>query len=543
CLFDAISMGPNQYPIVNLDRCKGCGKCVEVCPIGVISIARQTDRLLKFNLKNDCLAPCEQKCPAQIDIPLFISQMLKNDYESALLTIKERNPLVLTVSRLCAHACENICRRNIADEGVAISKLERFLGEWEMDSNKHVPIICAPDTGHKVALVGSGPAGLSCAYFLRRLGHRPVIFEKRSKPGGMLRYGIPDYRLSKDIVDWDIEGILKLGVKIETNAVLGKQFTLDDLKARGFESIFLGLGAWSTPLLCIQGENAAGVVNSLDFLAEAGVNITTLEGEKVVVVGESNTAMDCARICIRLGALSVIVICPQDQKGMSARKSDVERAMEEGVEIMFLTVPFQIKSDNYGHVTYIEYSQLLPIEGKNGAKIYNKIPGSGDMLEAQLVIAAYERKPDLYYLCHEEKPDYQFKTSGKWTLTANKDTLLAGDPNVFTAGDMYTGRATVINAVADGRKAARSIHYMLSQGEIPIPENLQRKINTKSIIKNIEVQEHIPKLIVSETPAEFRKLSLRRDIAGKLPKDLIIKEARRCLNCGTICYDQSKKTA
>ena len=153
-------------------------------------------------------------------------------------------------------------------------------------------------------------------------------------------------------------------------------------------------------------------------------------------------------------------------------------------------------------------------------------------------MAAYERKPDLYYLCHKENPAYKLKASSKWTLIANKDTLLAGSPNVFTAGDMYTGRATVISAVADGCKAARSIHYMLSQKNIPIPKNLQRKINTKSIIKNVQVPEHIPKLTVPEIPAETRKLALRRDLVGAIPKEQVITEAKRCLNCGTTCYGQ-----
>jgi formate dehydrogenase (NADP+) beta subunit len=538
CPFGAISMGPHQYPVVNLDKCRGCGKCVKICPRSVILIAGQTDRLLKLNLKEDCLAPCEQKCPAQVDIPLFISQMLNKDYESALLTIKERNPLVLTVSRTCPHVCENICRRNVADDGVAIGRLERFLGEWEMNSSKHVPILCGPDTGHAVAVVGGGPAGLSCAYFLRRIGHRPVIFEKRSNLGGMLRYGIPEYRLPRQVVEWDIQGILNLGVEVETNVELGRDFTLNDLKTKGFGAVFLGLGAWSTPLLCIEGENVDGVVSSLDFLANAGVNITTLEGKNVAVVGESNTAMDCARICIRLKARSVVVICPKEQKKMSARKSDVNRAMEEGVEILFLSLPFRVKSDRYGTVTHLEYSKLMPIEGKK-SEIYNKVPGSGDMVEAQLIIAAYERKPDLYNLLHEERPDYKFKVSEKWTLNADKDTLLAGKPNVFTAGDMYTGRATVINAVADGRRAARSIHFMLSRGMIPIPDNLQRKINTKSILKNVQISEHIPRVVVSEVPVEIRKCSLTQDIVGTITKEQVANEAKRCLCCGTTCYNKN----
>jgi NADPH-dependent glutamate synthase beta subunit-like oxidoreductase len=214
-------MGIYGVPEIDPLKCRGCGRCRRICPHGVISISGIFTRLLSLHLQEDCLAPCQQKCPAQIDIPRFIRQVREQNFPQALATLKERNPLVLTVGRVCTHPCETICRRNIADEGVAVGRLERFLGEWEMAKGRHIRLDCAPDTGCKIAVIGSGPAGLSCAYFLKRLGHNPTLFEARSKPGGMLRYGLPEYRLPTAVVDWEIQGILGLGISVSTGMTLG----------------------------------------------------------------------------------------------------------------------------------------------------------------------------------------------------------------------------------------------------------------------------------------------------------------------------------
>jgi NADPH-dependent glutamate synthase beta subunit-like oxidoreductase len=460
-----------------------------------------------------------------------------------LLTIKERNPLVICASRVCHHPCENICRRNIADQGVAIGQLERFLGEWEMNSGCRVPLSCAPDTGHKIAVVGSGPAGLSCAYFLRRMGYHPTLFESRRQLGGMLRYGLPEYRLPNKVVDWEIQGILDLGVQAKTQCALGSDFSIDDLLDKGFEAVFLGLGAWIVPPLCVRGESAFGVTGSLDFLSRAGSDITTLEGVEVVVIGESNTAMDCARTCVRLKAACVSILCPCDDRHMSARKRDVERAMEEGVTIHFLAIPAKVCSDLDERVTGVNYHAMIPTDkpGEIDSRPADNDSDNLKHIDVQLVIAAYEREPDLDYLLHDSRLEGRFRASPKGTLAADPDTLMASSPNVFTAGDIYTGRSTVINAIADGRRAARSIHLQISGGQVSMPKDLRRKLNKDSILKAVQVPTHIPRVIVPEIGPEIRIKSLSQNIVGSITESQAREEVLRCLQCGTTCYDKEEK--
>ena len=541
CPFEAIHMGPDNLPVVNPNRCKGCGRCADVCPRGVISIVSMTARLLHFNEESDCLAPCVQRCPAQINVPLYIRKIREGDLTGALLTIKERNPFPLACGRVCLHLCENICRRNIADHGVAINRLQRYLGEWEMNSGTRIPITCAPDTGHKVAVVGGGPAGLSCAYFLRRLGHHPVIFEAMPKLGGMLRYGIPEYRMPNEILDWEIEGILKLGIKTKMGVKLGEDFNLKSLEDEGFKAFFLGIGAWTVPPLGISGEDAKGVIGNVDFLTSVGIEFKTLAGQRLVIIGESNTAMDCSRSSIRLGAKSVTVICPCIKKDMSANKRDVDRAMEEGVQFLFLTEHTRVISNESGSVTHVEYIRLeLEETGKPGKRKAVAIPNSETLIDADMVIAAIDRKPDLSCLRDNEKKII-FEITKENNLAADKDTMQTSVKNVFTAGDLHTGRAWVVMAVGGGRRAARSIHYYLTQGSIPVPENLQSKIIPESILKDVKVTDNIPRVQISEVPAEMRIQSFTEEVKGSISGEKAKLEACRCLYCGLVCYDQEKE--
>lgn len=537
CSFSAIRIGPDRVPEINESKCRGCGKCVAVCPRGVLSLMGLSEKLLYMNRENDCLAPCRQKCPSQVDVPRVIRHIRRKEYDLALLKIKERNPLVLSTGRVCGHPCENICRRNICDQGVAICHLQRFIGEWEISSGIRTPVPCATDTGYRIAVIGGGPAGLSCAYFLRRLGHHPVIFEKKPELGGMLRYGITEYRLPKKVVEWDINGIIELGVTVKTNMTLGKEFSIRDLRSDGYEAVFLGLGAWIIPSLCVDGEYLDGVMSSLEFLSGVGSRIKDLSGAHASVIGESNTAMDCARSCIRLGARSVTVLSPVDQKEMSARKNDVTRAIEEGVDIRFLTTPIRILPDTRGCVSQLEYCHVEAAGDKKG-DIGKRVPGSEKKIDATLIISAYERKPDLEYLLHDPKNGTRFKASRKSTLDTDEDTLLASPPNIFAAGDMITGRASVISAVAGGRKAARSIHFLLTRGFMPSSENDQKKINPRSILRDIEISNHIPKVVVDELPVSLRKKSFIEEIQGTISESQALTEARRCLYCGTLCNDR-----
>jgi len=537
CPFHAISMGLHRTPQVAAAKCRGCGRCAEICPQKVISLAGMTAGLLHLNSAKECLAPCRQRCPAQINVPLFIRHLGNGNKLQALALIKERNPFPMTIGRTCPHTCENICRRNIADEGVAVGHLERYLGEWERTSGKHLPIPCAADTGRRVAVVGSGPSGLACAYFLRRLGHRPFIFEEKPHLGGMLRYGIPSYRLPKSIADWEIEGIIALGVGVQTGVRLGREFTLRELARSGFEAIFVAVGAWTIPQLGIPGESATGVFASLDFLSKAGSILKTLKGKRAAVIGESNTAMDCARSSIRLETESVTVICPCSREEMSARKRDVDRALEEGVSIDFMTRPVRISYDSNGCVDQMEFCRLQAAGDKKEKNLCRiPIPGSNRIMKTDLVIVACERKPDLSCLVQGEDAGFGFRFTREANLAVDPHTMAASPPNIFAAGDLTTGRATVVSAVAGARLAARSIHYLLTAGVIPAAGDLQRRINPASILKDIRLPDNVPRVARRELPVEIRRSSFAEEVIATMTDRDAMTECGRCLQCGTYCY-------
>ena len=537
CPFDALHMGPEHLPVVDPEKCRACGKCAEVCPVGIISIINVTHRILYHTRSADCLAPCRQKCPAEVNVPLFIRQLKEGNPHGALMTLKEHNPLPMSVGRVCPHPCENICRRNIVDEGVAINTLERYLGDREMRLGTRMVIPCAPDTGRQIAIIGGGPAGLSCAYFLRRAGHSPMIFDAMPKLGGMLQYGIPAYRLPRNVVDWEIQGILDLGVTVRNNVRFGRDIYLNTLKVLGYESVVLATGAWSNPALGVPGEEADGVVHSIEFLTGMGSRFTDLKGRRVVVVGGTNTAMDSARSAVRLGARSVTVLFSRVRRDMTANKNGVDRALECGVQILFLAETRSMVSGGDGRISHVEYVRYeLEGEGKKAKPVL--IADSETRIEADMVIVALERYPDLETVCAPGSGCEELEISKKTgTVAANEDTLLTNLPDVYVCGEAHTGRSWVIDAVEGGRKVARSIHFKLTTGEIPVPDNLQKKVIIESILKNMKVKHDIPRVRVQETPVEERRHSFSEEVKGPISDKEALRESSRCLHCGITCYD------
>ncbi|MBS0013059.1 MAG: FAD-dependent oxidoreductase [Desulfobacterales bacterium] len=539
CKFDALCIGPNGYPIVDKDKCVGCGACERVCPKSIIEVRTMSQRLLHLNTEDDALAPCQQTCPAEIDIPRYITHIREGQYDSAVDTIRERNPLLLACGRVCPHPCEEYCRRSIEDtESVSINQLKRFAADVEMNSGKRLPISKAPDTGKRVAVVGGGPAGLSCAYFLRRVGHDVTIFEAMPKLGGMLRYGIPEYRLPKAVLDWEIESILNLGIDHHTNVKMGLDFDLGSLVGGGFDAIFMGVGAWKDYKLKIPGEDLSGCFTGINFLSALGNQENVDIGKRAAVIGGGNTAIDCVRTLIRMGVEKVYLVYRRTRKEMPANDVEIVAAEHEGVEFVFLAAPNKVIEDENGSVAGLEYLQMeLGEPDASGRRRPVPVEGSETVLEVDTIITAIGQSPDTAFRTPGTRMEELNLT--RWdTIDVNPDTCQSNVPYIFAAGDGATGPALVVDAIGGGRRAARGIDLFL-KGKPVTAQN-----------RALLSQRHIPESIFSSVPGigtskrkPMPELPVQERIHSFIEADLVLaepdalEEAGRCLNCCRLCYN------
>jgi len=540
CKFGAITMGPVGLPVFDPDRCVGCGTCARVCPKGIISIISETTKILHWNQYDECLAPCRQRCPAQINIPKYIQHIKHGQYAEALATIKERNPMPLSIGRVCPEPCATKCRRQLNDEPVAINYLKRFVADWEMTQPERLPIPCAPDTGHRVAIVGGGPAGLSAAFYLRRLGHSVTILERMPELGGMLRYGIPEYRLPKRVLDWEIEGILSLGVEVRHGVEFGRDVTADYLRADGFEAVFLGVGAWGERKLGIEGSDLKGVESGIGWLQRFAKGEDVPMGRDVIVVGGGNTAIDVARSALRLGARTVTMVYRRSRNEMPANPPEIVAAEEEGVQFRFLSAPNRVIGED-GKVTGLEVLRMeLGEPDPSGRRRPVPVEGSEEILPCEMIVEAVGQMPDLDFLDH---PGIPHLPRTRWqTIEASEDTLQTDVPYVFTGGDCFTGPGLVVEALAAGRFAARSIHYWLTEGEIPAIENRQTEMITDSLLESITGVEKTHKVHEEELPLEERMGNFI-EVEHTITAEQARAESERCLNCGTFCYGHHEELA
>jgi formate dehydrogenase (NADP+) beta subunit len=545
CLFGALSIGPNQIAVVDDEKCVGCGACEAACPKGIIRVRTASQRLMEFNTLKDALAPCRQTCPAEIDIPKYIEQVREGNYGGAVRTIRERNPLLLACGRVCPHPCEDKCRRGIEDDPVSINQLKRFVADYEMNKGERFPIPVAPSTGKRVAVVGGGPAGLSCAYFLRRLGHEVTIFEAMPKLGGMLRYGIPEYRLPKKVLDWEIQGILDLGIESRTGVQFGRDIHFQALREQGFQAVFLGVGAWKDSSLGVEGENLEGCYTGIDFLSRLAAGEKIPVGQTAVIIGGGNTAIDCVRNLLRLGVKDVNLVYRRTRKEMPANAVEIDAAEAEGVKFTFLAAPARVIGDDKGRVTHLEYLKMeLGEPDASGRRRPVPVEGSETRIETEMLITAIGQAPDIGFVQKEGGDLASIKTTRWSTFDVDPITLQSNIPDVFAAGDAQTGPSLVVSAIGGGRRAARSIHqFVMGKEVIGAPGELAGKeMIPGTLFDHVEGVLQTPRAPMPELEVEERIHSFV-EVDQVLSKEAAHAESQRCLHCCRLCYDPDAETA
>ena len=491
----------------------------------ILATRRLCLELLLSHHCGECLPPCRLACPAGCDARGYINLILAGRYDEALRLIMETVPLPATIGRICPHPCEDECRRYIVDEPVSICALKRFAADR-----------CSPDklprkkrsTGKRVAIIGSGPAGLSAAYFLSLEGHKATIFETRGKPGGMLRYGIPEYRLPKDVLDREIETITRLGVRIECGISVGKGNAIPELLSRGFNAVLIAVGAQLNRRMGIDGEELDGVFDGIDFLAGVASGKQPQLGRTVFVVGGGNTATDAARTALRLGAKDVSIVYRRSREEMPASAAEVMATEEEGVDLRFLTLPVKIARSN-GRLEVTCSRMALGEPDASGRRKPIPIPGSEYQAACDSVIMAIGQIVDTSVL-----KGSGLEPTPKGRIGAGDDTLETTREGVFSAGDCVTGPDIAISAIAAGRRAAYSIDTYMRTGRastLPAlfsPARRRKEEIEPSEYADVEKMERVsaPVMPVKERVPGFS------EVENVFEEDAALREAHRCLDCG-----------
>ncbi|MFC1855836.1 FAD-dependent oxidoreductase, partial [Thermodesulfobacteriota bacterium] len=458
-----------------------------------------------FKLKK---APCQVSCPAGIDIPHYVSLISDDKYEEALNLIRENNALPAVIGRICPHPCEQSCIRTIDGEPIAINPLKRFVSDFERDIKKRPPTFeVLKKQEEKVAIIGSGPAGLSAAYFLARLGVMSTIYEQNSVAGGMLALSIPKYRLPRDILNYEIDIIKKLGVTIETNSKIGTDsISIKSLLEKGFNAVLIAVGTQSGIKLRIAGEDSKGVSDCLSFLKEASEKEKKVIGGKAVVVGGGNAAIDTARTLLRLGSEKVTVLYRRSSKEMPANPAEVKAAEEEGISFEFLSAPKSIISEN-GIARGIECIRMrLGEPDASGRRRPVPIDGSEFTIEADTIISAIGQALSPNFVTSDEKLEF----TKRHLIKVDNDTLKTSMANVYSAGDCISGPSTAISALAKGKKAALSIFYDLCKDKIEWPDYKDKYIKKCEIIENEraikKLRIRMPHLALKERTCTFSEV-------------------------------------
>ena len=570
-LFNTPNMSRSAYIAkVEKQNCVACGKCVEACPAGAVKLGQKLcDKegceityprmplpgdqpwgehmwthnyrdVNRINCYDTGTAPCKTACPAHIGIQGYLQLAKEGRYEDALALIKKDNPLPAVCGHVCNRRCEDACTRGTIDEAVAIDEVKRFIAERDLNAEtRFIPKKTIPSLKggfeEKIAIIGAGPAGLSCAYFLALTGYKPTIFEKNAEPGGMLRYGIPSYKLEKDLLAAEIDVIRQLGVEIRCGVEVGKDVTIEDLREQGYKGFYAAIGCQRGRKPGISGENAEGAYAAVDFLREAGAKESfALEGD-VVVVGGGNVAIDAARISSRCTDAKISMFCLETREKMPASDEEIEEALEEGIELNCGWGPKEVLEEN-GHVSGVVFKKCTRVFDAQGRFSPEYDENDTVTIPCRHVIFSVGQAIDWGHML--DNLHVELRPNGG--ALANKLTYQTSEPDIFVGGDVYTGPKFAIDAIVAGREGAISLHrYVHEHCTLTIGRNRRDFIELDK--ENIKVETYDsssrqipPKADVKEQAKTFR------DLSQSLTEEQVKKETSRCLSCGASVVDPNK---
>ena len=570
-LFNTPNMSRSAY-IAKVDKtkCVACGKCVESCPAGAVKLGqklcdkegceirypkmplpteqpwgehmwsvnyRDTNRI---NCYDTGTAPCKTACPAHIAVQGYLQLAKEGRYEEALALIKKDNPLPAVCGRVCNKRCEDACTRGTIDEAVAIDDVKRFIAERDLKADtRYVPKPIIPSLrggfDEKIAIIGSGPAGLSCAYYLALTGYKPTVFEKNEEPGGMLRYGIPSYKLEKDLLKAEIDIIKEMGVEIRCGVEVGKDITIDQLREQGYKGFYVAIGAQKGRKPGIENEDAEGVYTAVDFLKKAGAEEGfAFEGD-VVVVGGGNVAIDAARVSSRCTEHGISMYCLEQKEQMPASKDEIAEALAENVSLNCGWGPKEILVED-GHVTGIVFKKCLRVQDENGRFAPEYDENDTVSVPCRHIIFSVGQAIDWGHI--SDGMHLELRPNG--TAIANRLTYQTSVPDIFVGGDVYTGPKFAIDAIAAGREGAVSLHrYVHEHCTLTIGRNRRDFIELDK--DNIRVDAYdSAKRQIPEKPEEKDQAATFRDLSHSFTEEQVKKETSRCLSCGASVVDPNK---
>jgi len=517
CPFGALSIGPDMLPVVNTDLCTGCGTCERICPKQIIKLSSNSLAIVHEYTTDECTAPCQRACPTGVDIPGYIKAIREGNYAEALIIIKRTNPFPGVCGRICVHPCEYECRRNLIDEAVAINPLKRFVSDWEREKGIHIQVPRAPEREEKIAIVGGGVEGLTSAYLLNRLGYETKVYEATSKLGGILWLGLPENRLPRDVIEWDINGILEAGVQVELNKALGKDVTVESIFKEGYSAIMIATGGWDmkmylSNLLPDGFSPLPGVQLLLDFMLRSEKEKQIELGNSVLILEGGNSSLQAASVCKKIGVRDVYVLF---------RKAGSISAQQEGVKILYNTVLTKMIGSG---------NKLKEVEICEVTEDGKEKEGSRRILQVDTILIGAGRFPELIYVL-KRNDEIEWETISPYAGPNAEQEI-----GIFRPGEAIADYKAVVEAIGSGRRMAASVHNFLRGMPVKAPENMIKK---QTRVLNVEEVHGV-------SPTHRKRMLQRKEdeLWGDSFLELELgyteeearEEAKRCLQCGLICY-------